>query len=533
MRMAGVARCEDVPRRLARAARLAREGRVDDVHVEVAAARSVAIAGLPADDEVYAGTLLASACYNAGRLDDASRELDRIQPSLTLATLVRQARFHSIAGIVAHGRGDDDQAIAELLAALAVLEGEQEATEELASVLSNCASFLAHAQLFTLGVETGERAVAVAGQAGVPVGRFRFQAGEASLTWAIRLEHLRMVDEARDRWRAATDHFAATLSFLDDLGALFGAGAYGHLALCYARTGRPEEARRTLDAALRMPRQALFEMRRVLDHVTGAVLLAERRYAEATSVLSLAWPEVRQLHRPPWTEDVAYLLARAAEAAGDVPAALRWYREVHERYSQAEYAVAMARTTAARLRVEQETLLRRSRQLEFDSRSDPLTGVANRRSLDERLAGLVAAGRVGGSSTATVVVLDIDRFKQINDQYGHLIGDEVLRRVATILRRHMRDGDLCARYGGDEFVLVLAAPATTAVAVAERAAAEIARHPWSTVAAGLSITVTSGLAELPSGDAAEGAFSAADRSLLAAKRARRPVHTAGVGVGKA
>jgi diguanylate cyclase (GGDEF)-like protein len=528
--MADAARCEDVPGRLAAAARLAREGRVDDVRREVDAVRSLAGVRFGPDDEVYTGTLLASACYNAGRFDDARRELDRVQRSVPLAAPVRQGRFHSIAGIVAHGRGDDDRAIAELLDALAVLKGELDPTEDLAAVLSNCAAFLAHAQLFTLGVETGERAVAVAIGADVPLGRFRFQAGEASLTWAIRLEHLRMVDEARDRWRAAADHFAAALSCLDDVGPLFGAQAYARLALCLARTGQPEEARRHLDAAHRMPRQALLDMRRVLDHVSGAVLLAQQRYAEATSVLSLAWPEVRQLHRPPWTEDVAYLLARAAEGAGDVPAALRWYREVHERYSQAEYAVAMARTAAARLRVEQETLLRRSRQLESDSRSDPLTGVANRRSLDERLASLVAAGRTGGTSPTTVVVLDIDRFKQINDEYGHPTGDEVLRRVATILRRHVRDGDLCARYGGDEFVLVLAAPASVAAAVAERAAAEIARHPWSTVAAGLSITVTSGLAELPSGEAAETAFSAADRSLLSAKRAR-PARPARVGVG--
>jgi diguanylate cyclase (GGDEF)-like protein len=247
-------------------------------------------------------------------------------------------------------------------------------------------------------------------------------------------------------------------------------------------------------------------------------------------VLALNWSEVRELHRPPWTEDVAYLLARAAEGAGDVPAALRWYREVHERYSQAEYAVAVARAAAAQLRVEQETLLRRSRQLESDSRSDPLTGVANRRSLDERLAGLVARGRNGDGSPTTVVVLDIDGFKQINDEYGHPTGDEVLRRVATILRRHVREADLCARYGGDEFVLVLAAPAAEAAGVAERAAGEIARHPWSTVREGLSITVTSGLAELPRDDDAGAAFSAADHSLLEAKRARRRLRSAEVGI---
>src|SRR5205823_7987513 len=149
---------------------------------------------------------------------------------------------------------------------------------------------------------------------------------------------------------------------------------------------------------------------------------------------ALAWPEVRQLHRPPWTEDVAYLLGRAAEAAGDVPVALRWDREVHERYCQAEYALATARAAAARLRIAQETLVQRNQQVEVDARSDPLTGVANRRCLDQRLADMVAdlvARQGAGGPTTTVVVLDVDRFKQINDEFGHPTGDEVLRRVAA------------------------------------------------------------------------------------------------------
>jgi diguanylate cyclase (GGDEF)-like protein len=527
MRMADAARDGevDVPRHLAAAARLAREARVDDLRGEIEAVRSAAGGSLDPDDEVFAGTLLAAARYNAGQPAPARRELDRVCTALPQATPVRQGRFHSIAGIIAHGDGDDDRAIAELLRALAVLDGEQEPTEDLAIVLGNCAASLAHTQMFTLGVETGERAVAVAAKAGAPTGRFRFQAGEAALTWAIRLEHLRMSNEAADQWHAAIGHYTATMPYLDELGALFGAQAYARLGLCLARTDRPAQARQNLDAANRLPRQAVHETRRMLEHVSGAVLLAERRYAEAASVLALAWPAVRQLHRPPWTEDVAYLLARAAEQTGNVTVALRWYREVHERYGRREYEVAVAREAVARLRVEQETLLRRSRQLETDARSDPLTGVANRRSLDETLAERAACCGAGGQPT-TVVVLDIDGFKQINDERGHPVGDEVLRRVAVILRRHLRDGDLCARYGGDEFVLVLAVPAAEAAAVADRAAGEIARHSWSEVAPGLSITVTSGLAELAGDDPPGNAFAAADRSLLEAKRDRRRAGTA-------
>src|SRR5215468_9676888 len=253
MRMAEAARGGDVSRHLTAAVRLAREARVADLHREVETARSAAGGSFDPDDEVFAGTLLATARFNAGQLAAARQELDRVHPALPLATPLRQGRFHAMAGIIAHGGGDDDRAIAELLHALAILDGEQDPTEELAAVLGNCAAFLAHTQMFTLGVETGDRAVAVATQAGVPVGRFRFQAAYASLTWAIRLEHLRMLEDARVRWQAAAEHYTGALPHADDLGSLFTAQAYGHLALCKARTDEPVSARRNLEAAHRVP----------------------------------------------------------------------------------------------------------------------------------------------------------------------------------------------------------------------------------------------------------------------------------------
>jgi diguanylate cyclase (GGDEF)-like protein len=96
----------------------------------------------------------------------------------------------------------------------------------------------------------------------------------------------------------------------------------------------------------------------------------------------------------------------------------------------------------------------RFEQTEHESHTDPLTALPNRRSLDRQFeAGLLRAERNNGS--CSVVVLDLDRLKEINDTYGHEAGDRALRAVGDTLRSTVRQNDLCARFAGDEFIVVL------------------------------------------------------------------------------
>jgi diguanylate cyclase (GGDEF)-like protein/putative nucleotidyltransferase with HDIG domain len=96
----------------------------------------------------------------------------------------------------------------------------------------------------------------------------------------------------------------------------------------------------------------------------------------------------------------------------------------------------------------------RFEQSEQDSQTDALTGLANRRSLDRQLeSGLLRAASTKG--TISVIVLDLDRLKEINDTYGHDAGDRALRAVGSVLRATVRSNDLCARFAGDEFIVVL------------------------------------------------------------------------------
>jgi diguanylate cyclase (GGDEF)-like protein len=96
----------------------------------------------------------------------------------------------------------------------------------------------------------------------------------------------------------------------------------------------------------------------------------------------------------------------------------------------------------------------RFEQTQHESQTDPLTGLPNRRSLDRQfVAGLATAAR--NKCAVSLVVLDLDRLKEINDTYGHEAGDRALRGIASVLRSTVRQHDLCARFAGDEFVVVL------------------------------------------------------------------------------
>ncbi len=86
--------------------------------------------------------------------------------------------------------------------------------------------------------------------------------------------------------------------------------------------------------------------------------------------------------------------------------------------------------------------------------TDPLTGLPNSRALDEFLQKSSPAG-VDGRAPYAFIMIDVDDFKMVNDGYGHATGDLALQALATVMRAHVRESDFCARYGGDEFVIVL------------------------------------------------------------------------------
>ena len=157
---------------------------------------------------------------------------------------------------------------------------------------------------------------------------------------------------------------------------------------------------------------------------------------------------------------------------------------------------------------------------------DGLTGLANRRGFDERLTDCLSAAEADTAAQGPCLLMcDIDHFKQINDTYGHLFGDKVIRAVAAVIRENVKGRDLAARYGGEEFVILL--PETTlqgAQALAEqiRHAIEKGRikrgNSEETVA---RVTLSLGVARYLPGEAPTAFLERADRALYASKQSGR------------
>ena len=147
---------------------------------------------------------------------------------------------------------------------------------------------------------------------------------------------------------------------------------------------------------------------------------------------------------------------------------------------------------------------------------DHLTGLGNRQMMTNAID--------DARDVLSVVFVDVDQFKEVNDHYSHAVGDEVLRRIAVILRTHCRSDDVPVRYGGDEFLLLVFGGDKAAEGVAARLHAAVRNAPWGQVAPGLKVTVSVGVGR--PGPAA-GAIAAADAALYAAKRAGRDCVVAG------
>lgn len=157
-------------------------------------------------------------------------------------------------------------------------------------------------------------------------------------------------------------------------------------------------------------------------------------------------------------------------------------------------------------------------ELERRAATDPLTGLSNRRSFEERFG----ANRHAGTS-GCLALFDLDHFKRVNDRFGHATGDEVLRRFAAVLRASVRDGDLAARLGGEEFVVILSgATLLQAQEVCERIRVRLANTVFlSPGREKIQVTVSAGLAALSDDLPGDAILAHADAALYRAKREGR------------
>lgn len=164
-----------------------------------------------------------------------------------------------------------------------------------------------------------------------------------------------------------------------------------------------------------------------------------------------------------------------------------------------------------------ETIREQAEMLKEISIRDGLTGLYNRRHFDEQAAVMYSKSTRYGH-TLSLVLADIDYFKRINDGFSHATGDEVLRRVAAILRENTRDSDLAARYGGEEFVLALPeTPIPQALTFCEKVRGLIQNHPWHEIHPDLRVTMSLGVCDETGLGSFEKMVAGADVQLYRAK----------------
>jgi diguanylate cyclase (GGDEF)-like protein len=183
---------------------------------------------------------------------------------------------------------------------------------------------------------------------------------------------------------------------------------------------------------------------------------------------------------------------------------------VLDEHGSIQHFVAVKQDITERKRMEGEL-----RQL---ASTDPLTGIANRRRFLEAMnAELQRIRRYGNGGS--LLMLDLDHFKRVNDKHGHAAGDEVLRHFTVLVQRHLRTTDLLGRLGGEEFgVLLTETPHAGAREFAERLRRHVEAEPAATGHGSIPVTVSIGLTVLTGSDAApDDVLARADEALYEAK----------------
>ena len=190
-------------------------------------------------------------------------------------------------------------------------------------------------------------------------------------------------------------------------------------------------------------------------------------------------------------------------------------REDGRAFDPRDFRAARVLAANAALAFTRERLTENVTELTRIATVDAVTGLFNRRYFEDRLEAEVQRSRRQQQDLA-LLMIDIDDFKRINDTWGHLEGDRALRDVADLLRGGVRIFDVCARFGGEEFVIMPGATPQVAMHVAERIRRQVEQHAAHDP---LAITVSVGIGMLDADASADDLVATADRALIAAKTA--------------
>lgn len=443
------------------------------------------------------GVRLARAVYrtavayaNAGRVGDG---IDHAVHALVLARETGDGalivRAHGLTASTLLESGKLSRGVEVLAAGIRAAERVVGDSVDLAAGLHMLASAYMMLGGYDEAVALEGRAYAIDTQIGAHIDQLfaRYNRGELYLQWALRIaptEPQRAAElfaEAEAVALAVAEQTASgEATFIVDSLVVAGTAA--------TRLGRHEEAVVRLEQAIESATGDEPWTLGTALVALGEALIELDRPRDATPCLDRGLEIVGRLSDTPTRLRGHRARSRARELAGDVAGSLADARaayELLEARSRSEHDELVA-TVRARVQLAATEESRDAFRTAADV--DPLTGVLNRRRFDELLA--------ARTPTTGLVLIDIDHFKTINDRYGHVAGDEVLRRIATAIGTAVRShSDVAARLGGDEFALLIEQTSEHAITdVCARVRAAIGEVRTGDVAPGLALTVSIGAA---------------------------------------
>lgn len=433
--------------------------------------------------EVVRAGLYMEMCRSRSSSDDAyltaiQRLLDHAHAggdvAMTALALARRARVLTRADNPASSiAGDRDLARASVL-----IEGSTDGGSELARAHINCAIAYGERDLWELEDEHYRAAEEI-----LPTGdddsRLRyvllFNRAEVQLNWACALRELGDADALAFRARAAARALAGT--FVPGMPPTWREELAVFAALLTAMTPGIVAAGDPIRAEGEYAGYA---------HLARALSTADHEQAAEHARLAVETID-------PHTCPNAYNLALCAGA--EIESAVAATPTVGLRYARhlarLRWAKRLSALAAMQSLLQAERLSTEHALLSQHAYLDDLTRLGNRRAMARYVSHLAASG----VSSVAMILLDVDRFKEINDTYGHAAGDETLVRLAGLLRAGVRSGDLAVRLGGDEFVLLLAsADPDAARRRAQSILDAVASETWEEVAPGLAVRASVGLA---------------------------------------
>ena len=458
------------------------------------------------------------------------RALDAITLCEEVGDLTSMAQAHEVAARILLDVGETAAALEQGLAATQAAEASDDLA---ASVSALRAMTLVYAALlqWDTALEFGERYSETTRLLGDPIAEATAIATVSYVCGVMGREAVERDDHERGRILIEQSVSLSRTAMLMSRKAgnrLIENTCLANLAESLSDAGQHQEALDLLDSWPADPTRDTGNMVAHHRETRGIVLAGLGRRREAAELLALC---VSEAPTRQYEVTACRALAIVLEETGDLRGALDYYKRlfvlvteqtseqaqraasvaaVRLETAQAQAEAALLQLQASALQSSHDDLSRHSETLRRQALEDPLTGLPNRRRLDELLA--------SDLRSCSLVMLDVDHFKRVNDDHSHLVGDAVLRELGNVLRSICRDGDTALRFGGEEFALVmLGTSAEGVLAIAERARESVQTHDWAALSPGLGVTASFGVALGHEVETSIELLALADRRLLTAK----------------